>query len=329
MLKVIFLCQHKDLPSTRIRIFNLLPILEQEGIKTKTVVYPKKFYEKIKLFRELKRFDIVILQKKLITPIETIILRNFSRKLLFDFDDAIYINDDSAKTFESRTRQKRFKEIIKIADAIIAGNPHLAKKASEYNKNIFVLPSAVFTKNVPTKIAPTNKNIPLILGWVGGGTNLKHLDILSPTLKKLSSKIPFKLHVISDKLFYLENVSIENIPWDIRTQDLEITKFDVGLMPLPKNPWTEGKCSYKALQYMAGGVVPVASRFGFNCEVIEDRKTGFLFDNEEEFIYSIEFINNNREKAFEMGRLARKTVEERFSVEVIGKKLASILKEFA
>jgi len=328
MLKVIFLCQHKNLPSTRIRVFNLLPILGQENIKAHTVIYPKKIKEKINLFKSLKQYDIVVLQKKLLTSIESYLLRNFSKKLIFDFDDAIFINDDSSETLEIKTRQKRFKKIISLSDGIIAGNPYLAKKAEEYNKNVFILPSAVFTEGIPTKSTLRETNNKLVLGWVGGGTNLHHLNILSNALKTLSREIPFVLRVISNKKFNLEQIHVENIEWNIETQDIEIAKFDVGLMPMPKNQWTQGKCSYKALQYMSAEVVPVATRFGFNIEVIEDRINGYLFNSDEEFINCILDINKDRTKALEMGKMARKVVEEKFSISVIGKKLAYILKNF-
>ncbi len=328
MLKVIFLCQHIKLPSTRIRVFNLLPILEEENIKVHTVIYPKKIIEKITLLKSLKHYDIVVLQKKLLTSIESYLLRNFSKKLIFDFDDAIFINDDSAETFESKTRLKRFKKIVSLSDGIIAGNPYLAQKAEEYNKNVYVLPSAVFTKGIPIKSSLKETNDKLVLGWVGGGTNLHHLNIISNALKTLSREIPFVLRVISNKKFNLEQIQVENIEWSIETQDIEIAKFDVGLMPVPKNPWTQGKCSYKALQYMSAEVVPVATRFGFNLEVIEDRITGYLFDSDEEFINCILDINKDRTKALEMGKRARKVVEERFSISVIGKRLANILKNF-
>lgn len=96
-------------------------------------------------------------------------------------------------------------------------------------------------------------------------------------------------------------------------------------MPIPENPWTEGKCSYKALQYMAAGVVPVATRFGFNCHVIDDKKDGFLFDSEEEFIKIIEYIYDNPDIAYEMGKKAREKVIKNYSVNIISKKLAEII----
>lgn len=324
MQKVVFLCQHEELPSTRIRVFNLLPVLREKGNYVDVFIYPSKLLDKLSFFKKLKHYDVVILQKKLVTFMDAFILRKFAKRLFFDFDDAIYLNDDTKGQFESKTRYQRFRNIVKIVDGVIAGNPYLAKRAFEFNKNVFVLPSAVFT-NVPIKMNFRKEGEDLIIGWVGGGSNLHHLDILKEPLKELAKKIPFQLRVISNRNYFLDGVNIKNIPWHINTQNIEISRFDCGLMPLPENPWTEGKCSYKALQYMAAAVVPVATRFGFNCHVIGDKKTGFLFSNADEFISAIDFIYKNPKKAFQMGQMARERIIKEFSVEVIGEKLTRII----
>lgn len=325
MVKVKFIYQDVNLPSSRIRVLNLLPYMESFKIKADASPYPKSLNEKLKLFFSLKNFDIVFLQKKLVTSIDLYFIRKFSTRLIFDFDDAIYINDDRAKKFEDKRKEKRFKNIIQASDAVIAGNPILAKKIEQLNHRVFILPSAVFTENIPVKTKPRDVMEKLILGWVGGGSNLHHLNMITPALKGLSKRIPFKLKVISNMEFKAEGIHVENIKWDINTQDKEISLFDAGLMPMPKNPWTEGKCSYKALQYMSAGVVPVATRFGFNCHVIDDKIDGFLFDTEEEFIKIIEFIYENPVSAYEMGKKAREKVINNYSVNVISKKLAEIL----
>ncbi len=327
MIKVIFLYQDNSLPSSRIRVLNLLPYLNDCGLKAEALLYPKTLKDKLKIFLTLKDFDIVVLQKKLVNPIDLYLLAKFSKKLVFDFDDAIYMNDDRAKNFYNKRKESRFKRIAIKSSFIIAGNPHLASKAREFNEKVYILPSAVFTDEIPVKTNFRKHEDPLILGWVGGGSNLHHLNLVIPALRQIADKIPFILRVISNEKFQTKGLKIENIKWDLKTQDYEITLFDAGLMPIPKNPWTEGKCSYKAIQYMAAGVIPVATKFGFNQTVIDDRQNGFLYDSHEEFIKIIEFIYQNPDLAFEMGKKAREKVKKEFSVNVIGRKLAQIIKE--
>ena len=44
--------------------------------------------------------------------------------------------------------------------------------------------------------------------------------------------------------------------------------LDVGLMPLPDDEWSRGKCGMKALQYMAFGIPPVVSPVGVNATAV-------------------------------------------------------------
>ena len=55
-------------------------------------------------------------------------------------------------------------------------------------------------------------------------------------------------------------------------------------MPLPDNEWTKGKCGFKAIQYMAMGKPTVLSAVGFNNELIEHGKDGFLCKTEDEWV---------------------------------------------
>jgi glycosyltransferase involved in cell wall biosynthesis len=52
---------------------------------------------------------------------------------------------------------------------------------------------------------------------------------------------------------------VEIREWSEETEVKDIKDFDVGIMPLPDDPWSRGKCGYKLVQYMACGV-PVVAR---------------------------------------------------------------------
>jgi len=100
----------------------------------------------------------------------------------------------------------------------------------------------------------------------------------------------------------------------------------LGLMPLPNNKHSEGKCGYKALQYMAAAVPPVVSDVGINRDIVENGKEGFVVASVDGFYEAIKTLIDNKDLRREMGWNARKKAVKLFSVEVAGKKLADVLK---
>jgi glycosyltransferase involved in cell wall biosynthesis len=49
------------------------------------------------------------------------------------------------------------------------------------------------------------------------------------------------------------------VPWTLSAQDEWLARASVGVMPQPRDPWSDRKQAYKLFEYMAHGVVPVAS----------------------------------------------------------------------
>ena len=55
---------------------------------------------------------------------------------------------------------------------------------------------------------------------------------------------------------------VRTIPWSEAGEAAALLQMDIGIMPLPDNPWERGKCAYKLIQYMACGLPVVASPRG-------------------------------------------------------------------
>ncbi|MEK6691243.1 MAG: glycosyltransferase family 4 protein [Nitrospirota bacterium] len=324
MKRILFIYQDEYLPSSRIRVLNLLPELKQYKIFPDAIGYPSKIPEKIKILRKLKLFDIVYLQKKLLSPIENEVYKRLAKKLIFDFDDAIYYRDDTHETLESKTRCFKFRHLVKNVDHVVAGNRLLADYTRQFNKNIVIVPSAVETRNNPVK-SYTELSDKVIIGWIGNKGNLHHLKMLSPVFQRLSKNYKIQLNIISNDTISIPAVKTKYITWKLETQEKEIASFDIGIMPLPNNKWTEGKCGYKALQYMAAAVPPVCSDVGCNNEIVENGKEGFVVSSQEGFYDALCNLIENKELRMRMGCNARLKAEKCFSVQVIAKRLADFL----
>jgi glycosyltransferase involved in cell wall biosynthesis len=123
--------------------------------------------------------------------------------------------------------------------------------------------------------------------------------------------------------------SLEILPW---TEDSEVSliqSMDIGLMPLPETPWTRGKCAYKLIQYMACGLPVVASPVGVNCEVVEHGVNGFLAATNEEWRSAVETLMSDADLRRRMGNAGRKKVEESYSLQVWGPRVAQMLRRVA
>lgn len=323
-MRFLFLMQDAKLPSTRIRVMNLLPDLKKHGLDVNAELYPRNIKDKLILFNRLKKYDCVILQKKLISCFDLFLLRTKSKTLGYDFDDAVYLKEDSADSNYSISRKMRFNRIIKKVDFVIAGNNLLSKKSLFYKKTTYVLPSSVEMRGKPSK---TNYKIigPLKLGWVGGANNFNYLLLLTNPLQRLAKYIDFELSVISNKPIDMVGVKTNFIPWDLKTQEYEICKFDIGLMPLSDSVFSSGKCSYKALQYMASGVPCILSNVGMNFEVASSG-AALLADSIEDFEEKILLLYNNENLRRSFGKIGRRRVDEHYSTDIISKKMVNILK---
>jgi glycosyltransferase involved in cell wall biosynthesis len=324
MKRVLFLYQSERLPSSRIRVQNLLPEIRKAGIEAAAMAYPRTPWDKVSMLTSLRKYDVVYLQKKLLSPFEARWLRLSARRLIYDFDDAIYGRDDHAPTFECKTREARFRRIVRSADRVAAGNRVLAEHAGPYNRDVAIIPSAVETRGIPVHVYRREVK-PFVIGWAGGKGNLHHLTLLESVLQRLSKEFDIQLKVLCDDSLAMSGVSVCHEPWSLANQEAVIATFDAGVMPLPRNPWTEGKCGYKALQYMAAAVPAVCSDVGSNRDLIRHGEEGFVLGSIEEFYPSLRTLIEDPELRREMGARARKRVEAEFSIEVVGRRVADLI----
>src|SRR5207302_854567 len=101
---------------------------------------------------QLGPFDAVILQRRLPSRWELASLRREARRLIFDFDDAVFHRDSfSARGLESPRRRARFTAVVQAADVVVAGNAWLAERARAAG--------AAYVVVVPTCVEPTTYSL--------------------------------------------------------------------------------------------------------------------------------------------------------------------------
>jgi glycosyltransferase involved in cell wall biosynthesis len=89
--------------------------------------------------------------------------------------------------------------------------------------------------------------------------------------------------------------------------------IDIGVMPLPDDAWSKGKCGAKALQFMGLGIPTVCSPVGVNTDIIRDNQNGFLAATEDEWVEKLSNLIRSVPLRARLGRAGRETVEQKYS----------------
>jgi len=350
-MKVLFLTLYpENMASSRYRVYQFLPYLKSKGISFD--VYSavpdrmfKSFYNTSsflgnlsylsteivnRIYQLLKSrfYDIVFIQKSLTTinlrHLPVILKKN---KIIFDIDDNIFeypvsiFSNRYLKTFQNDNQSF---QLARISERIIVGNNYLKNKVAPYNNNIFVIPTCIDADRfVPANEKSNNKKV--IIGWMGSPSTSKYLQNIAGVFKALQEKYDIELRVVGDIKVRLSEINLSSVKWEFKKEVEELQNFGIGIMPMPDNKWTRGKCGLKILQYMAVEVPVVCSPVGVNNEIIQDGVNGFLANSKEEWIEKLSLLIENSDLRRKIGLAGRKTVEEKYSLEINAPKFLEVL----
>lgn len=288
---------------------------------SKLVGILKGLYKRFVLLFNLNQYDIIFIHREACFLGGAFFELLYSKKnsnIIFDFDDAIWLHDVSKANdlLGWLKKPEKTSKIISYAKLVIAGNAYLAEYAKKYNPNVIIIPTTIDTTyhiRKKNKIEKTK----IVIGWTGSSTTNRHLKTLLPVIDKLKRKYNEKIKFVMISNIPLEESSnlIEFLSWNKQTEIDDLSTFDIGIMPLPDDEWTRGKCGFKGLQYMALEIPTVMSPVGVNTEIIQDGENGFLAATEEEWIEKLSLLIESSELRDKLGKAGRKTVVEKYSVE--------------
>jgi len=198
---------------------------------------------------------------------------------------------------------------------VMVGNPYLAEYARRVNPNVTVIPTTIDLNKYEVREADPAKEYPVI-GWTGSFSTVQHLDTLRGALEKLARRERFKLRVIGTPQYQIEGVEVEAMPWRAQSEIEDLAPCDIGIMPLPDDKWSKGKCGLKALQFMALGIPTMCSPVGVNTEIIQDGENGFIAGTEDEWVEKLAQLIRSNDLRQRIGLAGRRTVEQKYSAEV-------------
>jgi glycosyltransferase involved in cell wall biosynthesis len=263
-------------------------------------------------------------------------------KIIFDCDDwnirenpVYHFGFYPSSKMEYMTRQ-----IAKRAKTCIAASKFLETYLRDFNPSVHYLPTGVDTKLYCAKTDRSETNV--VFSWIGTayheemGANLRFLlECFSEVADRHTS---VSLSLAGEGKYFEEvrrtlsgfkhkdKVTVRAWIHPDRIPE-HLSGIDVGLLPLIQDTkFNTAKSPTKLFEYMSMAKPTIASDIGEARNILRDRQTGLLVKNKNEFIAAMSHLAENPKMCREIGDRAREDVERHYSLDILGKKLADILK---
>ncbi len=325
-MRIIFLTHSSD-QGHRFRVEQYFPYLIAHQVEPKWQPLSGSWRDRLILYRQLPSFNVVCIQRRLLSPFEFYWVRKKSSKVLFDLDDAIMYRSSSSPRPHSLSRWLKFRGMVKGSDAMTVGNQFLKNEVLKVDrqKKVFVIPTCIDTNLYPKKKRISNCQ-EIILGWIGTKGNLKYLKKLERVFETIRQRFPqAKLKIVSNDFYDSSHLSTIKKPWKLEEENEDLISFDIGLMPLNDDLWSRGKCGLKIIQYLSVGVPAVCTPVGINSDIIKDGENGFWATNDQEWVDRLTTLIQNQELRYQMGLKGIETVEREYSLGVTSEKFFHVL----
>lgn len=356
MKRLLFLTPNPiESASERYRIHQFVPYLEHAGFECKIRPFANRelfqavqtsrtssqlFYAPFSSLRRAvdvytaPRYDMVVIHREAFPffcpRVERMVLRRHSR-VVFSLDDAIYAGhrDTPNKKYPLIYKLKYgpgVNEVLAKSAHVIAGSRTLAEHARQFNPQVSVIPTVVDTNRYAYR-APSAPCEPVTIGWMGTRSTSPYLFDIAAVLRQLGEvfreKIRFRMY--GDPQLQLPVPNCEARPFSLESELEDLRSIDIGIMPLPDNEWTRGKCAFKAIQYMALGIPTVSSPVGMASEIIKHNVNGLLASTSADWFEALARMIRDADLRRRLAEEGRKTIEAYYSLGVWAPRFGDLL----
>lgn len=287
---------------------------------------------RFQIFDDIRRklaagsWELIFVHKSLF-PWDVVVLILFAKwfggkRLIYDLDDAERLHSPVKSWFFAR-----------MADHVFCGSHVILDWAQKINKNAILVPTVVDADLYAKHVVHHRVRERYTIGWVGAGMRHYkdgHFAIIKPALDRLAPAIKFRFVIIGAQNYELlkdyfkdasfETVFVDELDWadpEAVPRAVEEYQFDVGVMPQNNLPFNRAKCGFKIIEYMACGVLAVASPVGENNIVIQNGRNGYLAATTAEWREALYKLLMNTDLRKELGKQALATVKARYSYQSV------------
>jgi glycosyltransferase involved in cell wall biosynthesis len=328
-------------PSQRFRVELFLPRLEKEGYSVKLLTFldrkawgvlykpgqkflkawgtVKGYFRRMAHLFESTKADYIFIHREA-TPLgppifEWLLTKVFRKKLIHEFDDAIWMPGGETISFKKKFLKATWKirHIIKWSYKVVAGNKFLCDYARQYNSSVFLIPTVVDTTYGHFKQKDQTEGEKIVVGWTGTHTTLHNLEVIEGVIPELKKEIDFDFLIISNKPPQW-NFDFIYKQWELATEQEDLLKMHIGIMPSKQGPWFEGKCGFKLIQYHACAIPAIASPTQANSLITLHGRTGFIANDREEWKDYLKKLITDASLRSLMGEAGRQHIEKNYSL---------------
>lgn len=336
--------------SSRYRSFQYLPVLEAAGLRfTVSPLFDdaylahkyahgrarigyvlRAFARRLWAVLTVPRAAVVVIEYELLPWFPAVLERWLAWRgcrMVVDYDDALFHQYDAhPNPWVRRLLGRKIATVMRLAHTVVAGNAYLADYARRAGApRVAVIPTVIDLARYPVRDAAGASRV-FTIGWIGSPSTTRYLRDIAPALAQVCRDGRARVRLVGSGPVDLPGVPVEVVAWREDTEVDEIRGFDVGIMPLPDEPWARGKCGFKLIQYMACGLPVVASPVGVNAEIVEDGGNGFLARDAGEWVAALARLKGDAGLGGRLGQAGRRKVAARYCLQVTGAQVVAVVR---
>jgi len=349
-MKILLLSRYGQLgASSRIRSYQYLPYLKARGIDVKVSPllsddYIRELYagkrmnlgdllsaylRRLWYLLKSHRFNLLWIEYEILPWLPAwaeAILSRLGIPYVVDYDDAVFHRYDMHPNSTIRALlANKIDGVMRRAAVVIVGNDYLADRAKRAGvKRLEFLPTVIDLNQY--RVTPTAERSVFTIGWIGSPITARYLHVIEPALSEVCKDGHARLILVGSGPIELKGIPLEIRAWSEETEVADIQNFDVGIMPMPDDPWSRGKCGYKLIQYMGCSRPLVASPVGVNQKIVENGVNGFLATTTADWVNALRALRDPSDLRECMGRAGRHKVEMEYCIQITAPRLLSFLR---
>ena len=208
---------------------------------------------------------VVVIQKEPVMPPRVWPLaRRGVRKLgplVWDVDDAVWMGTTASHRMAC--------DMAAMADVVVAGNELIADWLRQHGAaDVRVIPTC-FNPRGPERTAAERDVVELV--WVGSPSTAARFKTELRRFRHVLESTNVQLTCVGAPAFEIPAARpVRFVEWSPAAEHLALGRAHYGLSFLPRDEYSDHKCGFKLVQYLAYGVVPVATRSPVHEAILAD-----------------------------------------------------------